>query len=106
MTTRASSLSPPQRQQRSGLKVIKSWVIQDDDLLRLEAAENGGAVIARIIEGDRTEYGTISWDRSLRVHVITWNDEGRRAYKMSRRDSWDDTFYDVMAQWGRSRGQS
>lgn len=90
--------SPPDQ---DATPVIHSWG-DTGDYLRVEDAGDDGALLVRIVDGERTEYGTITWHAAAQTHTIRWNETGLLAYTMRKRDALDDEIYDEMDRW-RSR---
>lgn len=76
--------------------VIHSWG-NEHDRLRIEATGQDTALLVRIIDGERTEYGTVT--RDGQTYSIKWNGSGLLAYPMRQRDHLDDEIYDRMDRW-------
>jgi hypothetical protein len=78
--------------------VIHSWG-DPLDCLQIEAAGPELALIVRVVDDERTEYGTITWDAEAQTHLPRWNQAGLLAYPMRKRDAIDDEIYDGMDRW-------
>lgn len=106
MSTPSVEASDPPTQDHTTVetprKVIRRWGTTADGM-RLEDTGDGSAVIVRAAAGVPITLGDIRYIPAIGEHEISWNRDGKAAYSMHERNSWDDEFYYAMEQWQRGR---